>query len=48
MSFRRDHLRGGRTAEIQKVAMKDDTAKGRLIIEKTKGYRSALKGANLN
>lgn len=34
------------TAEIQKVAMKDDTAKGRLIIEKTdKDTRAALKGA---
>lgn len=34
------------TAEIQKVAMKDDTAKGRLIIEKTdKDTGAALKGA---
>ena len=33
-------------AEIQKVAMKDDTAKGRLIIEKTdKDTGAALKGA---
>lgn len=34
------------TAEIQKVAMKDDTAKGRLIVEKTdKETGAALKGA---
>ena len=34
------------TAEIQKVAMKDDTAKGRLIVEKTdKDTGAALKGA---
>lgn len=34
------------TAEIQKVAMKDDTAKGRLIIEKMdKDTGAALKGA---
>ena len=34
------------TAEIQKVAMKDDTAKGRLIIEKTdKDTGAALKDA---